>query len=200
MSAFQVATIVGVPVMVLIVMLVLFAVARPDQDRDGDGIYAMYLATAAVTTLYLFLVTAAGIGEGITRHFAAPTPDTSFSDGSVSVVSSAFFGFADGSDASLAAFATVALSRGDRIRVPPSTAARTPDRTGFRRERGGAHRPRIQRRGVLRDDRTDLHRRIDRRGRRPTTFFVPGSDHDTVRDIAVRSRRSATAGSWWQRG
>ena len=55
MSAFQLTSIIGVPLVVLLVTIVLVAFARPDRDED-NGPYAAYLAVASVFCLYVGLL------------------------------------------------------------------------------------------------------------------------------------------------
>jgi hypothetical protein len=76
-SVFQAATTIGMPITVVIVMVLLIVVARPDRDPDGDGLYAVYLATVSLTTLYILLVSATGLAESIARtlHCRTTKPD-----------------------------------------------------------------------------------------------------------------------------
>lgn len=67
MSAFQLTSIIGVPLAVLFVTVVLLAFARPDRDED-NGAYAAYLALAAVFSLFVGLLAVAALGEAITQH------------------------------------------------------------------------------------------------------------------------------------
>ena len=72
MSAFQITSIIGVPLAVLFVTIVLLAFARPDRDED-NGVYAAYLAIASVFSLYLGLLALAALGEAITQYLVIGT-------------------------------------------------------------------------------------------------------------------------------
>ncbi len=106
MSAFQLTTIVGIPLAVLFVAVVLLGFARPDRDED-HGIYASYLALASVFSLYVGVLAVAALGEAIGQHLAVgddPSRDLMNDDG---VWRTYFQLVANGGPSTIAAFATL---------------------------------------------------------------------------------------------
>jgi hypothetical protein len=106
MSALQLSTFVGIPLVVLIVALALLAFARPDRDH-GNGVYASYLALIRVFSLYIGLVAAAGLGEAVSQRLVLGEGGTT-EDRFSSSLPSVYISFVnDGDGAAIAAFATV---------------------------------------------------------------------------------------------
>lgn len=128
MSAFQLTTIVGVPLAVLLISVVLLAFTRPDRD-NVNGIYAVYLALASVFTLYLGLLALAALGEAVSQHLVvgdSPASDLLPNQGSLRT----YFSLVAGGGAStIAAFATltalmgIAFAYHARRRVELATSA-----------------------------------------------------------------------------
>lgn len=183
MTGFQIAATIGIPVTVLVVLVLLIAVARPDRDPDGDGLYAVYLAAVSVTTLYMMLVSLAALGEGISEHFAISEQESSLIGETGSSSSYFILGLVQGSDASIAAFAALALFGAIGF--------------GFHHQRRAELRTKLEFTGSAAE-------RVDRAhdaavcfamivlifigaliaGVAGYTFFAPPNHGDTVRDVA----------------
>jgi hypothetical protein len=72
-SALQLTTFVGLPLVIVFVASVLLAFARPDRG-DGDGLYASYLAVARLFGVYMGLLAAAGLAEAISQRIVLGEP------------------------------------------------------------------------------------------------------------------------------
>lgn len=111
MSAFQLTSIIGVPLVVLFVAVVLLAFARPDRDED-TGVYAAYLALASVFSLYVGLLALAALGEAVSQHLAAGDESTRDLLGTPSAYRTYFSLVSGGGPAPIAAFAAMAALMG----------------------------------------------------------------------------------------
>ena len=108
MSAFQITSIIGIPLAVLLVTVVLLAFARPDRDED-NGPYAVYLALASVFSLYLGLLALAALGEAITQYLVAGDGGQNDLLDSASGFRTYFSLMSRGGPSSIAAFATLTV-------------------------------------------------------------------------------------------
>jgi hypothetical protein len=106
-SAFQLTTIIGVPLVVLFVTVVLLAFARPDRDED-NGPYAAYLALASVFSLYLGLLALAATGEAVGQYLAVGNAGPGDLVGP-NTFRTYFSLMSDGGPAAIAAFATLTV-------------------------------------------------------------------------------------------
>ena len=108
MSAFQLTSIIGIPLAVLFVTVVLLAFARPDRDED-NGAYAAYLALASVFALYLGLLALAALGEAITQYLVVSDGTQNDLFNSSSVFRTTFSLTSGGGPSAIAAFATLTV-------------------------------------------------------------------------------------------
>ena len=111
MSAFQLTSIIGVPLVVLFVAVVLLAFARPDRDED-TGVYASYLALASVFSLYLGLLALAALGEAIGQHLAVGEGSSRELLNTPSSFRTYFSLVANGGPTAIAAYATLTVLMG----------------------------------------------------------------------------------------
>ena len=111
MSAFQLTSIIGVPLVVLFVAVVLVAFARPDRDED-TGVYASYLALASVFSLYVGLLALAALGEAVSQHLAFSDASTRDLLNAPSAYRTYFSLVSGGGPSPIAAFAALAALMG----------------------------------------------------------------------------------------
>ena len=111
MSAFQLTSIIGVPLVVLFVAVVLLAFARPDRDED-TGVYASYLALASVFSLYVGLLALAALGEAVSQHLAIGDGNARDLLDTSSAFRTYFSLVSGGGPSPIAAFATLAALMG----------------------------------------------------------------------------------------
>ena len=109
MSAFQLTTVIGVPMAVLFVTVALLAFARPDRDTV-NGPYAAYLALASVFSLYLGLLSLAALGEAISQQLVGN--DTSRELLGPTTLRTYFSLVSEGGASSVAAFAALTALMG----------------------------------------------------------------------------------------
>ena len=109
MSAFQLTSIIGIPLAVLFVTVVLLAFARPDRDED-TGAYGAYLALASVFSLYLGLLALAALGEAVTQYLVfGDSARDDLLNSSPSAFRTYFSLISGGGSSSIAAFATLTV-------------------------------------------------------------------------------------------